>query len=371
MVDFPSPPDDRQSGGDSSTDVDADLATLLEGVEDTLRRAVHSGRTRAERHGTRYVELWDQIGSAVRGGKRRRPWLVLACFRELGGRDYRAAIQFAAAVELLHTMFLLHDDVIDGDDHRRGAPNLIGAFSSSAREEGASAPVASHWGRSAAILAGDLVLSAALRLVATLPLESSRRDALLNLVDESVFRTAAGELADVAFAAGFTDPAPADIRQMMADKTAHYSLELPLRGGAILAGADPDLESTLTGIGHSLGLIFQMRDDVLGVFGDADLTGKSTSSDLREGKQTLLVAFARDSPAWREAASGFGRQDAVPAAIDALRAALDVSGARRRTEEEIDRERAHAYASIASSALPEGLRTLLSAEVGFAAERHS
>src|SRR5690606_24160006 len=93
---------------------------------------------------------------------------------------------------------------------------------------------------------------------------------------------------------------------MMADKTAHYSLELPLRAAAVLADAGLEIEERLGAVGRSLGILFQMQDDLLGVFGDPDRTGKSASGDLREGKQTLLVAFARDTPAAASAAGRFG-----------------------------------------------------------------
>ena len=347
------------------------IGAALAEVERRLELVLDEAVRRSGRHAPQYQDLWRAVRSTTRGGKRLRPRLLLAAFLHLGGTRLEPAIELAVAVELLHTALLVHDDVIDGDVERRGAPNVVGSFALAGRSEGLSEQAARRWGEHAALLAGDLLLTSALRITARLDLDHVRRTALVELVDESVFRAAAGELADVAYAAGLATPSASDIRRLMADKTAHYSLELPLRAAAVIGGSPDWMGDRLGAIGHRLGLVFQMRDDLLGVFGSAAETGKSDWNDLREGKQTLLVAYARGTAQWAEVAHLFGREDLDEAGADVLRTALETSGARDRLEREIHKERDTALALIDGAGLPEALAGLLADEARRAAERRS
>lgn len=344
---------------------------VLEGVEARIAEVFAVATARAGRHSPEFVELWARMRAAAIGGKRLRPRLVVHAGIELGGAPLGPLIDVAAATELLHTALLLHDDVIDGDLERRGRPNLIADFTDRAQGVGVAPVAALRWGRSAAILAGDLLIAGALRLAADLDVEPGRRARLIALLDESVFRAAAGELADIAYATGAGTPTPAEIHRMMSDKTGHYSAELPLRAGAILSGAPAEVEDALGSIGRSLGIVFQMRDDLLGVFGSKLETGKSDTSDLREGKQTLLVALARGTDAWEAAAHRFGREDLDDDGAAALRAALVDSGARAGFEAVLAAERDAALARIAASPLPAPLAAALAAEIRDAAERRA
>lgn len=340
-------------------------------VETRLHAFVDAGAARATRHSAHYAELWRTMRTAVSGGKRVRPRLLLSCFTQLTTADEEPAIQLAVAIELLHTALLVHDDIIDGDDERRGTLNLVGSFRSAGRAAGLAEQQAGRWGETAGILAGDLLLMAALRASVMPDLDRRRAERIAELLDESIFRAAAGELADVAFASGLTTPSVGDIRDMMADKTAHYSLELPLRGAAVLADAGAELEERLGAIGRSLGILFQMQDDLLGVFGDPEQTGKSTCGDLREGKQTLLVAFARDSRVWKSAAAGFGDPELDEAGAATLRAALESSGARTSFEAEIRREHEHVVRLVTSAGLPDDLERSLCRAADQAMERQA
>ena len=350
---------------------DERTAAALGEVETRLHDFVNRGAARATRHSPYYSELWRTMRTAVSGGKRVRPRLLLSCFTQLTNADDEAAIQLAVAIELLHTALLVHDDIIDGDDERRGSPNLVGAFRSAGRTAGLGAAQAERWGETAGILAGDLLLMSALRMGVLPDLDRRRADRIAELLDESIFRAAAGELADVAYASGLTTPSVGEIREMMADKTAHYSLELPLRAAAVLADAGLEIEERLGAVGRSLGILFQMQDDLLGVFGDPDRTGKSTSGDLREGKQTLLVAFARDTPAWASAAGRFGDPALDEAGAESLRQALELSGARTSFEAEIRRERDQAVRLIRTAGLPADLEQALCRAAEQAIERHA
>ncbi|WP_308798393.1 polyprenyl synthetase family protein [Agromyces silvae] len=304
-----------------------DLAAVDEHLETFFTRAI----ARAGAHGDAYRRLWSATRDAAQGGKRVRPRLVLAVHRAFEGDDPASAVATAAAFELLHTAFLMHDDVIDHDDVRRGIPNVTGRFAAEAAGRGASAARAREYGEASAILAGDLLISAAHRMIAGLDVPFARREALLELVDECVFLAAAGEHADVRFTLGET-PSAGDIVSMIENKTASYSFSGPLRAGAILAGASPDTVDGLGEVGAHLGVAFQLRDDVLGVYGEREVTGKTTIGDLREGKETLLIAFARADASWAAVSGRFGRPDLDEADAELLRAVITSSGAHDRVE---------------------------------------
>ncbi|GAA4146298.1 polyprenyl synthetase family protein [Leifsonia shinshuensis] len=311
--------------------VEADLRSVERELEDFL-----AARERdAEPYGEEYVRLWLAVGESARGGKRLRPRLVLSAFHGLSGghrtadaATRRAAVQTALAFELLHSAFLLHDDVIDGDTVRRGRPNVAGEFSADALFRGAGFSRARLWGESAAILAGDLLLHAAAQRVARLTVPEATRSRLLDLIDRAVFVTAAGELADVGLATGMSASALPDVLSMTADKTAEYSVSGPLAAGALLAGADDAVVELLARYGRLVGVAFQLGDDLLGVYGDESVTGKSAVGDLQQGKETTLIAFARGTSHWADIEPLFGRTDLSAADTARLAAALEGCGAR-------------------------------------------
>lgn len=341
------------------------------------RRLAHFFEQRirdASPHGVEYVALWTAAGDATVGGKRLRPALVIGAWRHLGGEadggaaGLENAVILASAFELLHTAFLLHDDVIDGDTMRRGRPNLQGAFSARALKRGVAADRASSWGDAAAVLAGDLLLHAAQRMLAGLDIDALRREALLDLLDESVFVTAAGELFDVAFGIGVTPAALGDVLGMTERKTADYSFGSPLAAGAILSGATPDAGTVLREFGRLVGTAFQLRDDVLGVFGVEEQTGKSALTDLRRGTLTPLIAFARGTAQWPMISGYLGRELGRQEAL-LVRQALEDCGARSFVEELINDFCSRAIRVVDSPALPATLGRHLVHVAGAAAER--
>jgi geranylgeranyl diphosphate synthase type II len=291
-------------------------------VERRLDVVLDRARAGAAAFGPRYVLLWDEIGRSVRGGKRFRSTLVLRTHAALGGRHADAAVSVACAFELLHTAFLIHDDLIDGDSLRRGAPNLAATMRADALEVGAAPGSAHRWSEAAAVLAGDLALGQAHRLMASVDVETARRVALLDLLDETLLVSAGGELADTAFGLGLAGPTLDEALLVAESKTAMYSFRAPLRAGGILAGASPSVLDALDHQGRLLGRAFQLVDDLLGVFAPEEETGKSNLSDLREGKCTPLILHARDMPVWEELGEHLGRPDLDQPTAARLRRAL-------------------------------------------------
>jgi geranylgeranyl diphosphate synthase type II len=328
-------------------------------VETELQRYFAASRLRATDYGEHYVALWDALAEASTGGKRLRPALVLAAYSGFGGRDQEAAGCVAFSFELLHTAFIIHDDVIDHDLTRRGIPNIAGMFHDRALQRGASAVQASTWATAGAILAGDLALSAAHRSLALLRVDGDVRVRLLDLLDRSIFVSAAGELADVTnTVAGMPLPMHA-VLSTLEQKTAIYSFEGPLRAGALLAGADQEALDVLGQFGRLVGVAFQIRDDCLGVFGDPAQTGKSTLADLREGKQTALLAHAQTTDAWQKIAPFIGKADLDETEAELVRAHLRACGAAESAETLAWTYAEHAADVLRSPTIPEVLRRSL------------
>ncbi|WP_454299296.1 polyprenyl synthetase family protein [Salana multivorans] len=296
----------------------------------------------AARYGGAFEQLWRLAEDASSGGKLVRPLLLLdvydALAPERGGAESagrETALDVAVAVELLHFSFLLHDDVIDQDTVRRGRPNLVGALLEQARES-ATAPRSHtrrlHWARTGAILMGDLLLSACHQEIARAEVSRRQRVDLLDLLERTVSESVAGELTDVGLSHGLVPARLATVIGMTTHKTATCTFELPLRAGAILAGADAGTQDVLGAVGRHLGLGFQLQDDLLSTFGDPARHGKERYSDLREGKQTALIATARTTSSWPSIEPRLGRDGLTDQDAAWLAAELEACGARAAVE---------------------------------------
>ena len=301
-----------------------------------------------------FPALWHALGEASRGGGRLRPQLLVRCYRALGGTDDALAHHVGEAVELLHSAFVIHDDVIDHDTVRRGRPNVSGTFEHLARAGGAAESAAHQLGTTAGILAGDLALVGAVAMVARTPAPSHVVARLLDLMEEAVSVTAAGELEDVRFGLGLGTPTLAQVLTTEERKTAAYSFALPLQAAAVLADTpwSAGAIDALGRIGRLVGTAFQLNDDLAGTFGDAARTGKSTISDLREGKITALVAHARTTAAWPVIAAHLGNADLTEDDAATVRTALIECGARDFVEGLVDAHLTGARETALRAGLP-------------------
>lgn len=312
----------------------ATRAAIDESIEGSLRRI----RDRAIDLGSGFEALTDAVARATAGGKRLRPTLVAASFATFGGDpdDCPSLYSVAGAFELLHTAFVVHDDVIDHDTVRRGIPNIGGEFRVRARERGADAAGAAVLGDAAAILAGDLLLHEASRLIALADVSPRIRAGLFELLDDAIYVSAAGELADVENAV-MPEYAEAEaIFDATFNKTAVYSFSAPLCAGALLAGAPPEAIAALETEGGRLGLAFQLVDDLIGAFGSAAQAGRDEGGDLRETKSTPLIALARQSPTWSRVNDALAAAHTGPIAVREAQLALEESGARLHLRTLID-----------------------------------
>lgn len=265
------------------------VARGLELALDVLDAHLHAGQTAAESLAPGYGALWAALAGQV-GGKLLRPRLTLAAYLGLGGTDVVGIAPVAAAQELLHTAMVVHDDVLDHDETRRGRPNLAGARRNDMTAAGVVGKAAEDQVLAAALLGGDLALTGAFDLIARAPIAPELRVGAIQLLVRSVTTTIGGELLDVA--AELNEPTNVDALLIAELKTAAYTCSGPLMVGALLAGADEQTCAQLDRLGIALGVAFQLIDDELGVFGDPAETGKSVLSDIREGKRTELLRLS-------------------------------------------------------------------------------
>jgi geranylgeranyl diphosphate synthase, type I len=239
-------------------------------------------------------ELVDSVVGLMRGGKRLRPAFCYWAWRGAGGDAGDAIVAAAASLELFQAAALIHDDLMDDSDLRRGMPAVHRRFAGVHRERGWLAD-GERFGLAGAVLAGDMCLVWTDELFAGSGLSVAQLAAGRPMFNRMRTELLGGQYLDVLTqAAPEPDPATAIERakQVIRFKSAKYTVEHPLLIGATLAGAGPRLLATYSDYGLALGEAFQLRDDVLGVFGDPDETGKPAGDDLREGKRTMLVGLA-------------------------------------------------------------------------------
>lgn len=322
----------------------------------------------------RLTPLIDRARLLTDGGKRLRPafcawgWIAGGGGAELPD----AVVRAAASLDLLHVSALVHDDVMDASDTRRGEPAAHRQFAADHAAAGWRGD-AEAFGRAGAILLGDLLLMWSEEMFRTAGLDAGALERGRPQLEAVRTEVTAGQYLDVLAQA--QPPLPARtpqgraeltdlVRTVVTWKSASYTIRRPLLLGAALAGASEAALAALTAFGQPLGRAFQYRDDVLGVFGDAALTGKTSAEDLREGKLTLLAveAFARASEADAGALAGlFGDPRLSDAGAQHARDIIARSGAQDAVEAEIDREFSAALAVLEASDLTDSGREGLAA----------
>lgn len=307
----------------------------------------------------RWAAIDARLGRAVAllgdfvlaGGKRLRPSFCAWGYLGAGGRDIDPPVlDAAAALELLHAFALLHDDVMDGASTRRGRDAMHRRLARDHVTAGWNGE-ARRFGEGMAVLVGDLAFAYADRLL------SGAGPAARGVWDELRIELTMGQLLDVSLAAsGDVDLDTAG--RIAVYKSGRYTIERPLHIGAALGGRLDELGPHYTAFGIPLGEAFQLRDDLLGVFGDADVTGKPVGDDLREGKPTVLLALGRTlaTGAARAVLDRVGAADLSPEEVDRIREVLVASGASGAVEQRIDDRFAQAAMALEVAPLPNHVR---------------
>lgn len=322
----------------------------------------YSAKKRAESLlvGAGYSTLWDSIDKLFKaGGKRFRPYMTLLAYQTFAeDKDITDIVPAAASQELLHIAMLIHDDIIDRDTTRWGIPNITGQYDTIYSNLVKDDTERRHYAEASALLAGDVLLSEAHLVLFTTCVPSLNVYKAQNMLAQSVFRVVGGELLDTE--AAFQPREAVDALAIATEKTASYSFIGPLLAGAYLAGAKDEDVAHLTRFGHALGIAYQLQDDILGIFGEEELSGKSVTSDITEGKRTYLIQKfyeKADKDQIRAFESVFGNQSATPDEIQKVRDLLVDSGAKAAVEEKINTYAAEAYSELTSMELPSAFDT--------------
>lgn len=315
-------------------------------VSQQLETFFTAQREQTAAFGGESARMMDAARAATSGGKRLRARFCLTGFEavadtdgsDLSGADGVAGV--AAALEVFHAAALVHDDIIDNSDTRRGAPSAHRRIERAHLDAGWSGDAVA-FGRAGGILLGDLLVALSDDLLEDALTLCDPRVAAATRAQYATMRrdVTIGQFLDIAEESAHImapDHEHAERALRVASlKSARYSVEQPLLIGARLADADDTQLRALAAFGHPVGMAFQLRDDVLGVFGDADETGKPAGDDLREGKRTVLIAYAREAlaPGARRLVDELvGDPDLDAGQIASLQATIRDTGALERVE---------------------------------------
>lgn len=333
---------------------------VLAQVQENLDSFCHKQRSDFEAISTDLVPVVDYTQSLLQGGKRFRALFCYWAWRSALSQslhqqsqtevaESEAAIAgIAASLEMFHAAALVHDDLLDQSDTRRGAPSIHKRFET-LHDEKKWAGSPERFGVAGSVLVGDLMLGWSSEIFGNALLHSPTREIESACRDEfSLMRVEvmAGQYLDVleenAAATRSLSEAVGRAEKVILYKTAKYSIEAPLRIGAAFAGADQATLNSFTSFGIPLGIAFQLRDDILGVFGDPSVTGKPAGDDLREGKRTVLVALTKQSLAARSTSMSdafeelLTSRDLETQQIEFMQQLIKESGALDKTERMIN-----------------------------------
>jgi len=279
-----------------------------------------------------YAKLLEDMKKFIlRGGKRLRPTLMLIGYKAAGGKNDKLALDASVALELFHNFVLIHDDVMDGDLKRYGGANITGIYDRRFAKQLKPA-AARHTAESIAILAGELNEFFTFEVLTELKLDPKVIFELMRHFQTTLFETGAGQQLDV-MSGVRGDLNLSKIEKVNFYKTAQYTITSPLRMGVLLANGDKKLIDKFADFGSELGKAFQLADDLLGMFGSSKQTGKPIGSDIREGKQTLLMYFAKKlcTPGqWRTIESRFGSENINSDDVKIVREVLKECGAQAK-----------------------------------------
>ncbi|HDS11699.1 MAG TPA: polyprenyl synthetase family protein [Candidatus Wirthbacteria bacterium] len=259
----------------------------------------------------------------LRGGKRLRPALLYCTYIGITDLNPQLALQAGLACELMESSLLIHDDIMDQDQLRRGGPTVHQALAEQTESQ--------QLGGSLAILAGNLCAFWGLNALMDLDTQDHTKQSLIKLYSNIMLDECLGQSLDLELSHANDWPDEQTILQMYEYKTARYTTQFPAQLGLTLAQAPRQYQTAFDQIGLDLGLAFQIQDDLIGVFGNSEQTGKSTSSDLESGKKTLLLnkALKLAPPKDKEEMLHILNQKPIKQTqADQMRSLLEASGAR-------------------------------------------
>ncbi len=267
----------------------------------------------------------DKILPFIKTGKMLRSGLVSLGYRLNGNNRSSMAIPAAAAAECIQAALLIHDDIIDRDRLRRGLPSVHFQYVKEGEFNKADDP--GHFGEGMGICVGDIGFFLAFELLSKMKVRRERKQEVLHLWAKELSYVGLAQMQDLYFGSVSSEISEDEILSLYRYKTARYSFSVPLVSGCILSAGDESLQKKLDDCGESLGLLFQLRDDELGLFGSETEMGKPVGSDIRENKKTLYqyYLFQRADRLDRERLTRiFGQEALTPEEIEAVKNMLEV-----------------------------------------------
>ncbi|MGC8995905.1 MAG: polyprenyl synthetase family protein [Thermoplasmata archaeon] len=284
-------------------------------VENYLREFFEEKKKRLE--DPYIVEVFDAIYEyTMRGGKRLRPLLMIVGYKLYGGEDEEEIIKASASIEIVQSFLLIHDDIMDNSDLRRGKPTIHKIFENKYNNK--------KLGENLAIIAGDLASMYSYEIFENLNFPEERKIKAMLKMTKIIEDTGYGQILDVLsfFREDFNEK---DLLKIHEYKTAKYTIEGPMIMGAILAGSDNF--DMITNYAIPVGIAFQLQDDILGLFGDEKEIGKPVTSDLEEGKKTLLIIKAMENEKFKDTIMKYlGKKGITIDELNEVRNAVKESG---------------------------------------------
>ena len=345
-----------------SSEPKATLKSVRSAVEEELSIFLNRESTYLNSISSDLTPVSDSLTSfLLDSGKRLRPLFAYAGFAAAGGEIEKSTTRAMAALELLQACALIHDDLMDGSDTRRGKPSIHRHFESIHVQDQLDG-FAPQYGLSAAVLLGDLALVWSDQMLNSAGLTTQQYSRMIPLYNEMRVELMAGQFLDI-HEQTQKDTSTDRSMKIARYKSGKYTIERPLHLGAALSSNPSDkVLVALSAYGLPLGEAFQLRDDLLGVFGDPSVTGKPAGDDLREGKRTVLIAMTheRQSPAQAETCKKyFGRPDLDAQGVAILQEIIESTGARAALESTIEKLTDAALAAAESSLFTNDGKALL------------
>lgn len=270
------------------------MLALLEKYKPRIDERVAELGTMLAMHGLAWAEdASTRLPAFIKKGKGVRSALLLGTIEALSGNDVSDDdISLAAALEYLHSALLIHDDLIDHDELRRGEPSAHKQYEAIAKQQGYASPRA--YGESIALCLGDVAIFSAYLFLSRLSYDPSTKDELAQTISREFLTVGYGEMDDIDLTYANTMPNIHRVMTMYRYKTARYTFSLPLLLACIVTHQDKAVRHTLESLGEDLGVIFQLTDDMLTLVGNQDVVGKTVGNDIEENKKTLYAVLLHE-----------------------------------------------------------------------------
>ncbi|MDD5065408.1 MAG: polyprenyl synthetase family protein [bacterium] len=305
-------------------------------------------------------------GKMIRGG------LILLSYEMFKKKIDTAAVRMAAAMELVHSALLIHDDIMDHDDVRRGDKTIYAQYQDIGAGVRTKDPL--HFGESMGICVGDVIFFLSNELISSIPVQAGIKELIMRYWSEELAKVGTAQMQDIYFAITKEILRERDILNMYRYKTARYTFSLPLVLGAMAAGQKKQILSRLEQLGENLGILFQIKDDEIGLFGREEDTGKPVGSDIKENKKTLYhyylfknLSGTKDHPL----KDLFGREKITSSMVHEIRSFIILSGVKNIIDKKMQLLEKRSKKMIQTLPVPVGYKNILHELVEFNMNRRS